>query len=76
MMDVLIWLIAALSTVGGVVLGRAWGRIMGKRGGKREAQANALQDTTDRVARGRDALRDGRDAGDPAQRLHENDDAW
>ena len=76
MMDVLIWLVAALGAVGGVVLGRVWGRITGKRDGRKESERNALQDTKDRVAGGRSALREGRDAGDPAQRLHDNDDAW
>ena len=76
MAELLVWLIAASGTVGGVVLGRVWGRMTGKRDGKREAERDALQDTTDRVARGRSALREGRDAGDPAQRLHDNDDAW
>ena len=76
MAEFLIWLVAALSTVGGVILGRVWGRMTGKRDGKREAERDALQDTMDRVARGRSALRDGRDGGDPAQRLHDNDDAW
>lgn len=76
MAEFLIWLVAVLGTVGGVVLGRVWGRMTAKRDGKREAERDALQDTSDRVARGRDALRDGRNTGDPAQRLHDNDDAW
>ena len=76
MAEFLIWLIAALVAVGGVVLGRVWGRMTGKRDGRREAQRDAMEETIEKVERGRSALRDGRDAGDPAQRLHDNDDAW
>ena len=76
MADLLIWLIAALGAVGGVVLGRVWGRVEGKRAGKREAERDAMEETIGRAERGRDAVRDGRGNGDPAQRLHNNDDAW
>lgn len=74
--DVLIWLVAALVAVGGVVLGRLWGRVEGKRAGKREAERDAMEETMGRVERGRDAVRDGRGAGDPADRLRDNDGAW
>ena len=76
MAEFLIWLVAALGAVGGVVLGRFWGRVEGERAGKREAERDAMEDKSERVERGRDAVRDGRGAGDPAQRLHDNDDAW
>ncbi len=76
MAEFLIWLVAVLGAVGGVVLRRIWGRVEGKRAGKREAERDALEDTIERVQRGRDAVRDGRDAGDPAQRLRRNDGAW
>ena len=69
MADLLIWLVAALGAVGGVVLGRVWGRSEGKRAGKREAERDAMEDRNNRVERGRDAVRDGRGAGDPADRL-------
>ncbi|KUJ85961.1 hypothetical protein AVO45_03035 [Ruegeria marisrubri] len=76
MVEFLIWVVAALGVVGGVVLGRIWGRVEGKRAGKREAERDALEDTIGRVERGRDAVRDGRGAGDPAQRLRRNDGRW
>ena len=76
MADFLIWLVAALGAVGGVVLGRFWGRVEGKRAGKREAERHAMEDKNERVQRGRDAVRDGRGAGDPAERLRRNDGRW
>lgn len=76
MADFLIWLIAALGAVGGVALGRVWGQVEGKRTGKREAERDAMQDKNKRVERGRDAVRDGRGAGDPADRLRRNDGRW
>ena len=76
MADLLIWLVAALSAVGGAVLGRVWGRAEGKRTGKREAKRDAMEDKNKRVERGRDAVRDGRGAGDPAERLRRNDGRW
>ena len=74
--DLLIWLVTALGAVGGVVLARVWGRAEGKRVGKREAERDAMEDRTKRVERGRDAVRDGRGAGDPADRLRRNDGRW
>jgi uncharacterized membrane-anchored protein YhcB (DUF1043 family) len=76
MADLLIWLVAALGAVGGVVLGRVWGRMTGKRDGKREAERDALEYKSQRVERGRKAVRDGRAAGDPAERLRRNDGRW
>ena len=76
MADLLIWLVAALGAVGGVVLARVWGRVEGKRAGKREAERDAMEDKNKRVKRGRDAVRDGRGAGDPAERLRRNDGRW
>ena len=76
MADLLIWLVAALGAVGGVVLGRVWGRAEGERAGKREAERDAMEETIGRVERGRDAVRDGRGAGDPAERLRRNDGRW
>lgn len=76
MAEFLGWLVAALSAVGGVVLGRVWGRVEGKRVGKREAERDAMEETIGKFERGRDALRDGRDAGDPADRLRSNDGRW
>ena len=77
MADLLIWLVAALGAVGGVVLGRVWGRAEGERAGKREAERDAMEETIGRVERGRDAVRDGRGDGDPAdRRLRRNDGAW
>jgi len=76
MADVLIWLVAALGAVGGVALGRIWGRAEGERTGKQEAKRDAMEDKSKRVERGRDAVRDGRGAGDPADRLRRNDGRW
>ena len=76
MADLLIWLIAALGAVGGVVLGRIWGQVEGKRTGKREAERDAMEDKSKRVERGREAVRDGRGVGDPADRLRRSDGRW
>ena len=76
MADFLIWLVAALGAVGGALLGRVWGRAEGKRTGKQEAERDAIKDKSERVERGRDAVRDGRGAGDPAERLRRNDGRW
>ena len=74
--DLLLWLVSALGAVGGMILGRFWGRLEGKRIGKLEAKRDALEDTIGKVERGRAAVRDGRDAGDPADRLRRNDGHW
>ena len=76
MAEFLIWLIATLGTVGGVVLGRLLGRAEGKRTGREEAHLDAQRDQTNRLDAGRKAVRDGRDAGAPADRLRDNDNAW
>ncbi|MGR3493321.1 MAG: hypothetical protein ACU0DW_14800 [Shimia sp.] len=76
MAEFLIWLVAALGAVGGVVLGRVWGRAEGEREGKREAEHDAMEDKNKRVERGRDAVRNGRGAGDPVDRLRRNDGHW
>jgi len=76
MAELLIWLVAALGAVGGVALGRVWGGIEGKRKGKQEAERDATEDKSERVERGRDAVRGGRGAGDPADRLRRNDGNW
>lgn len=76
MADLLIWLVAALGAVGGIFLGRIWGRVEGERAGKREAERDAIEDKSKRVERGRDAVRDGRVTGDPADRLWRNDGRW
>jgi hypothetical protein len=76
MADLLIWLLAAIGAIGGVVLGRRWGLVEGKRAGKREAERDAIKDKNKRVERGREAVRDGRGYGDPADRLRRNDGRW
>ena len=76
MADILLWLIAALGAVGGIVLGRLWGRAEGKRAGKLEGERDAMSDENERTERGRKAVQDGRGAGDPADRLHNNDARW
>ena len=76
MAELLIWLVAALGAVGGVVLGRVWGRVEGERAGKRGAERDAMEDKNNRVERGREAVRDGRGADDPADRLRRNDGRW
>jgi hypothetical protein len=76
MADLLIWLVVGLGAVGGVALGRVWGRAEGEREGKDEAERDAMEDKNKRVERGRDAVLDGRGAGDPADRLRRNDWRW
>ncbi|WP_125459044.1 hypothetical protein [Oceanicella actignis] len=76
MTEILIWGIGALAALGGTVLGRLWGRLEGKRAGKREAERDAQRNQTKRMERGREAVRDGRGAGDPADRLRRNDGLW
>jgi hypothetical protein len=76
MADLLIWLVAAFGVVGGIVLGRVWGRVDGKREGKWEAERDAMEDRSERVEHGREAVRDGRDSGDPHDRLRRNDGRW
>ena len=76
MAEFLIWLVAGLGAIGGVVLGRIWGQVEGKRTGKREAERDAMEDKSERIGRGRAAVRDGRGAGDPADRLRRNDGRW
>lgn len=76
MAEFLIWLVAGLGAIGGVVLGRVWGRAESERQGKREAERDATEDKSKRLKRGRDAVRDGRGAGDPADRLRRNDGRW
>lgn len=76
MAEIFVWLIAALGAVGGLVLGRLWGSAEGKRVGKLEGERDAMSDKTERTERGRAAVRDGRGAGDPADRLHNNDARW
>jgi len=75
MAEVLIWLVAALGALGGVVLGRLWGRVEGARAGKRKAESDAMEETIKNIERGRKAVRDGRDL-DPAERLRRNDGRW
>jgi uncharacterized membrane-anchored protein YhcB (DUF1043 family) len=76
MTDFLVWLIAALGAVAGVVLGRRLGRAEGRHAGRQEAERDAMADKIKRMERGRKAVRDGRDAGDPAERLRRNDGRW
>jgi len=75
MAEFLIWLVAALGALGGLVLGRIWGRVEGKRRGKREAERDAYEDMLGKLEKGRQAVRDGRNA-DPAERLRRNDGRW
>ena len=63
----------------GVVAALVWGmwqRSRGRRDGAAQERAKGVQDAADRVERGRDALRDGRDSGSPADRLRGNDGRW
>lgn len=48
-----------------------------KREGKKDAERDAMQDAYEREARGREAVRDGRDSGKSAdKRVHDNDRRW
>jgi len=69
-------MIAVLAAVGGAVAGRCWGRVEGKHAGRREAERDAMEDASARLARGRAAVRDGRSAGSPHERLRSNDEHW
>jgi len=42
---------------------------------KREVERDAMEDTLDRVQKGRDAVRGGR-GSNPAERLRENEGKW
>jgi len=42
---------------------------------KREVERDAMEDTLDRVQKGRDTVRDGR-GSDPAERLRKNEGKW
>lgn len=42
---------------------------------KHEVERDVMEDTLDRVQKGRDAVRDGR-GSDPAERLRKNDGKW
>jgi hypothetical protein len=48
----------------------------GHRDGGANQRASDAQDTTDRLEQGRDAVRDGRASGSPADRLRENGRRW
>ena len=76
MAEILIWAIAAAAALGGLILGRLWGRFEGKQADKLEAQRDAIENTNARMERGREAVRDGRGAPDPAERLWNNDARW
>lgn len=76
MADLAMWVVAALGAAAGLILGRLWGRAEGERMGRLRAERDALEDRSARVERGRDAVRDGRGAGDPAERLRRNDGLW
>ena len=76
MADLLIWMIAVLAAVGGAVAGRLWGHVEGKHAGRREAERDAMEDASARLERGRAAVRDGRSAGTPHERLRSNDERW
>lgn len=76
MIDLLIWLIAVVSAVGGLALGKYWGRADGMRASKKEADRDAMEKRVEHVKEGRRAVHDGRNVGSPADRLHRNDRRW
>lgn len=76
MADLVLWVVAALCGIAGVALGRLWGGGEGRRAAARELEAEARRDVAERMARGRAAVLDGRDVGDPAERLRRNDGRW
>lgn len=51
-------------------------RAMWHRDGRQEAEREAITDANERMAKGREAVREGREHGDPADRLRRNDGAW
>jgi len=68
-------LAAILAAIGGaiVVAFGAWWR--GRATGKADERARNARETQERVERGREAVRDGRD-DDPSDRLRRNDGKW
>jgi hypothetical protein len=66
------WL-AALGAALAVVLAAYF---HGRRSGAADQMVQDAEETAERVERGREALRDGRDAGDPDERLRRNDGRW
>lgn len=65
-----------IAATGGAILAILAARAMWRREGRRDAERDALEDTYERIEKGRDAVRDGRDAGDPVERLRRNDGRW
>jgi hypothetical protein len=68
-------IIGPLGAALGAVIAVALAYFRGKSAGKKGAEHDAMQDTFDRLEKGRDAVRDGR-GHDPADRLRKNDQRW
>lgn len=68
-------LVSALVGIAGFIVAIGAAFFGGRKAGRKGAQADAMQDTLDRVDRGRDAVRDGR-GDNPADRLRRNGAEW
>lgn len=64
------------AAAGAVIAGFAFAFLHGRAQGRTDAAQEALQDEHERMEAGRDAVRDGRDAGTPDERLRRNDGRW
>lgn len=66
-----------LALLGTAIVAVALAFLRGKSKGKKEAQHDILKDKSDREAKGRERLRDGRDSGlSPDERVRRNDGPW
>ena len=76
MTEILIAIIAAVVSGLSLHLGRLWGRAEGRSIEREQLKDEVDARTSQRVDNGRAALGAGRAAGDPAERLRQNDGRW
>jgi hypothetical protein len=67
---------AWLAIAGAALMAFAAAYFRGRAAGRADAQTEALEDDARRMEAGRAAVRDGRDAGTPDERLRRNDGQW
>lgn len=68
-------IVGPLGAALGAIIAVALAYFRGKSAGKKGAENDAMQDTFNRLEKGRDAVRDGR-GRDAADRLRSNDGKW
>lgn len=77
MLDVVIdWIVGPLGAVLAAVAAAVAAYLRGRGKGKEIERARQRDETFEGIERGRDAVRNGRDSGDPADRLRRNDGKW